>query len=146
MPTTCMPERVQTQTMWQQDMPAGQETILLAEDEERVRAMLRLTLRVCGYRILEAADGDEAIRVGQHHRERIDLLVTDQNMPRAYGSQVAAKLRSFHPKLRVLYVTGHVSDDLVASCEAPDGDHLLEKPVGLSGLARKVRAVLDDTR
>ncbi|HEX2094085.1 MAG TPA: PAS domain S-box protein, partial [Longimicrobiaceae bacterium] len=83
----------------------GAETVLLAEDEETVRRLAKRVLQRSGYTVLEAADGEEALRVAEAHRGPIHLLVTDVVMPRLGGRDLAARLLAARPGLRVLYVS-----------------------------------------
>src|SRR5438309_7429020 len=83
------------------DPPQGSETILLVEDEEPVRELVRKVLERNGYRILEARHGDEAIKICAQHKGEISLLVTDVVMPRMSGREVAERLLVSHPKMTV---------------------------------------------
>ena len=74
-------------------MPGGTETVLLVEDEDGVRALSHLVLQSCGYAVLDARDGVEAVRVAEQHKGRIDLLMTDVVMPRLGGREVAERWR-----------------------------------------------------
>lgn len=82
--------------------PQGTETVLLVEDEEGVRKIGRLALEMHGYTVLEAASGEEALRMSESFSRPIDLLVTDVVMPRMGGREVAEALRCHQEGLRVL--------------------------------------------
>ena len=90
-------------------LPTRQEAILLVEDESRVRALAAQVLRAQGYHVVEAADGDEAVRAasGRGRTGELHLLVTDMLMPRMRGSEVAARIRLDHPDIKVLFISGH---------------------------------------
>ena len=124
--------------------PAGSETILLAEDEERVRALSRHVLAGCGYCVLEAADGNEVLRIAEGHLGVIHLLVTDVVMPGKGGREVAARIQDLHPELRVLYLSGYTDDAVVRHGVLHEEVHFLQKPFSPFTLACKVREVLDD--
>jgi two-component system, cell cycle sensor histidine kinase and response regulator CckA len=124
-------------------VPRGTETILLADDDPGVRALSRLALQSYGYTVLDAADGDEAVRVGQAHTGPIHLLVTDLVMPRAGGREVAERLGPIHPESRVLFLSGYTDDALVRHGVLEAGVAFLHKPFTPTTLARKVREVLD---
>jgi PAS domain S-box-containing protein len=112
--------------------PAGRETVLLAEDDEALRGLIREVLQVLGYTVLEAADGETALALASTHPGRIDLLLTDMVMPRLGGRELGHRLLAGRPALRVLYMSGYPSDVPV-----------LTKPFTPDGLARAVRAALD---
>jgi two-component system, cell cycle sensor histidine kinase and response regulator CckA len=121
----------------------GDETILLVEDEPLVRNLAMQTLRSQGYTVLEAQTGAEAIERAEDHRARIHLLLTDVVMPRMGGKQVAERLCSRWPNLKVLYISGY-SDEVIASHGLLEkGIHFLSKPFTPGLLAQKVRDVLD---
>jgi signal transduction histidine kinase/CheY-like chemotaxis protein len=118
----------------------GTETVLLVEDEEGVRALARDTLRACGYRVLEAADGEAALDVSAQHHEPIHLLLTDVVMPRMGGPELARRLATARPELRVLFMSGY------ADLPRTSGDMplpLIEKPFQRDTLVRRVRERLD---
>ncbi len=118
----------------------GQGTVLLAEDEEGVRLLARLTLRKAGYTVLEARDGEDALRVAGEHAGPIDLLLTDVVMPRLGGYALAERLRATRPSLRVLYMSGYAGDSLR---DVPlDEREFLAKPISPDALTDRVRKAL----
>lgn len=121
----------------------GSESILLVEDEEAVRVLARKTLQDFGYRILEAANGEEVLRVIQTHREKIHLLLTDVVMPGMNGREVAERLSPLFPEMKVLYMTGYADTAIVHHGILKPGTALLLKPFNPDALVRKVREVLD---
>jgi CheY-like chemotaxis protein len=118
----------------------GVETILLVEDEEEARTVLRQILAGKGYRVLAAASGDEALAVAAECEERIDLLLTDVTMPRMKGPELASRLLGQRPQLRVIYMSGYNEEPLLGGEDAP---LCLQKPFSAQTLARAVRGVLD---
>jgi PAS domain S-box-containing protein len=126
-------------------VPRGTETILLVEDEAGVRGLASIILRSCGYEVLEAADGPEAVRLCEGRVAEIDLLVTDVVMPRMNGPQLADRLRRLRPALRVLFVSGYTDDAIVPTDVLAAGQAFLHKPFTPARLAGKVRQVLDAT-
>jgi two-component system cell cycle sensor histidine kinase/response regulator CckA len=123
-------------------LPAvGNETILLVEDEESVRALVRRTLEARGYRVLEAADGPQAVELALSRP--VDLLLTDMVLPGMGGSEIAARIHAIHPRARVLYTSGYTDDVIVRGGLMERGAAFLEKPFTPAVLARKVREVLD---
>jgi CheY-like chemotaxis protein len=125
------------------ELPHGRETVLLAEDEESVRALARHVLRECGYTVLEAADGEEALRVAGAHAGPIDLLATDVVMPRLGGRELAERLLPQRPGTRLLYLSGYAHDTLLYKDVAAGAVAFLQKPFMPRDLAHTVREVLD---
>jgi len=123
--------------------PQGTETILLAEDEAVVRALAARILRASGYEVLEARDGDDAVRVAEEYIGAIDLLVTDVVMPRRGGRETAEAIRRTRPDLRVLFMSGYTDDAVVRNGVLHDQVHFLPKPFTPEALAREVRETLD---
>jgi CheY-like chemotaxis protein len=122
----------------------GSETILLVEDEDVVRNLAQRVLLRNGYTVLVANQGTEALQAFQQHDGPIHLLLTDVVMPGGInGRQLAERLLAQRPKLKVLYMSGY-TDDIVVRHGVLDSDvAFLEKPFSASGLARKVRQILN---
>ncbi len=121
----------------------GTETLLVVEDEPAVRDLAVQVLSECGYQVLAAGDGREALEVGQQHEGSIDLLLTDVVMPHMNGKELAAKLRAQWPEIRVLYMSGY-TDHVVARQDIEAADvALLSKPFSMRSLTEKIRAMLD---
>jgi CheY-like chemotaxis protein len=123
--------------------PRGTETVLLAEDEDEVRALVRQVLQGGGYAVLEARDGAEALAVATRYGGPIDLLVTDVVMPGVDGRGLAERLSGRYPRLKVLYLSGYTDDAVVRRGVSQEEAHFLQKPFSPAVLARKVREVLD---
>jgi len=118
-------------------------TILLVEDENAVRILVRKVLQRCGYTVLEAANGPDALRISAGHDEPIDLLLTDVVMPDMSGRELADRLLERNPGLRVLFMSGYTADAIhTQGVLAPDAS-FLEKPFLPDVLVRKVREVLE---
>lgn len=122
---------------------AGSETVLVAEDNDNVRKMAVRSLSRFGYRVLEARDGAEAIRVSQDLDGEIDLLLTDVIMPGMSGKELAERLGSMRPETKVLYMSGYTHNVILNKGVLWSGTHYIQKPFAPEVLAKKVREVLD---
>ena len=123
----------------------GVETVLLVEDDPMVLELGSRVLRSHGYRVLVASNATEALQVAREHAGKINLLLTDVVMPGLPGPDLAARLETVTPGLRVLYVSGY-ADDSVARLGAEEGISFLAKPFSGEALAARVREVLDQPR
>ena len=121
----------------------GSETLLVVEDEDAVRAIVRRALGSQGYTILEASRGAEAIRVAGTHAGSIHLLVTDVVMPEMGGRELSERLVRTRPGLKVLYLSGYTDDAVVRHGVLESQSHFLQKPFTPGKLAAKIRQVLD---
>ncbi|MCM3871113.1 MAG: PAS domain S-box protein [Pyrinomonadaceae bacterium] len=122
--------------------PKGTETVLLVEDEEQVRAILKQILENQGYRVLSASNGEEALTISQG-TEDIQLMITDVVMPVMSGRELAEKVVAERPSLRVLYMSGYTDDAIVRHGLLDDKLNFIQKPFDSATVARKVREVLD---
>ena len=120
----------------------GCETILLVEDEDSVRELVRETLAARGYRVLEAENGEAGLRIAAAHGDGIDILITDVVMPGMGGRELAKRLLKIRPRLGVLYLSGYTEDTILHQGALDPGTAFLQKPFTLQSLARKVREVL----
>ena len=121
----------------------GTETILLAEDEDSVRAVAAAALERHGYRVLRAPDGEAALLIAQEYAETIDLLLTDAVMPRMNGRELAEKVTLIRPAIRVLFASGYTDDASLLHGIRTDELSFLQKPFTAVDLLRRVRSVLD---
>ncbi|MGD0793670.1 MAG: PAS domain S-box protein [Terriglobales bacterium] len=126
----------------QQNEAGGCETVLLVEDEESVRELVRVTLASRGYNVLEAENGECGLRVAEGFKEHIDILITDVMMPGIGGRELAKKLLLLRPDISVLYLSGYTEDAVVTPGALGPGTAFLQKPFTLQNLAKKVREVL----
>ena len=121
----------------------GTETILVVEDEEALRGVVREYLEGHGYRVLEAGNGREALDLARRHDGAIPLLISDVIMPGMSGRQVADELVKARPDLRVLFISGYTDDAIVNHGVLEAGTEFLQKPFPLETLGTKVRNLLD---
>lgn len=109
-------------------------TVLIAEDEESLRSLIGSQVSSHGYDVLEAADGEDAWAVASRHRGPIDILLTDVIMPKLRGPELAARLRSQYPELKVIYMSGYTESALVQDGVLEKNTVLLQKPFTLKKL------------
>ncbi len=124
------------------EAPRGTETVLLAEDEQDVREIAREFLESCGYTVIEACDGKEALHLAELHAGGIDLLLTDMVMPGMTGQELASSLRTLRSVHRVIYMTGYTEHGTSQIPENDPSSRLLTKPFSRSVLLRTVRELL----
>ncbi|MEZ4272723.1 MAG: response regulator [Myxococcota bacterium] len=121
----------------------GTETILLAEDDEQVRALIVRTLARKGYKVIVAENGREASILAEKHKETIHLLITDVVMPGMSGRDLAERVSQIHQETRVLYISGYTQNAIVHHGVLEEGLILLQKPFTPDILASMVRRMLD---
>jgi PAS domain S-box-containing protein len=125
-------------------LPRGHETILVAEDEDGVRALVTQILRQCGYRVLVAGNGPQALALNAAESGAIDLVLSDVVMPEMSGPALVEELVTTRPGLKSLFVSGYT--DVKLPFDPDDRTRLLQKPFSPAELARTVREVLDGVR
>ncbi|MGL4554375.1 MAG: response regulator, partial [Gemmataceae bacterium] len=121
----------------------GRETVLVVEDEDTVRQILKLVLTRAGYVVLEASNGLEGLAVAAAHAGAIHLVLTDLVMPKLSGREMADRLVALRPGLKTLYLSGYTEDMVVHQGVGADAVNFLQKPFALAALAKKVRDILD---
>ena len=126
-----------------QPVPKGTETLLLVEDEEQVRRIIKEALERQGYKVLSASNGEEALRLAADRRIEIHLLLTDVVMPQMSGRELAERLGAERQQLKVLYMSGYTDDAIVRHGLLEETLNFIQKPFDSAGVARKVREVLD---
>jgi CheY-like chemotaxis protein len=120
----------------------GHETVLVLDDDDRVRGVAVRVLREHGYRVLEAADGASALAVSLRHRGRIDLILSDVVMPGGSGPSLMSELARGRPKTRVVFMSGYTNDEVVRRGIFDGRTAFLQKPFTPRQLLAKVRDVL----
>ncbi len=126
------------------DFPQGDEIILLVEDDESLRSLAARVLRDQGYTVLEAANGDEAMRLAREPaHQKIHLVLTDLVMPQMGGKELVEQFKLLHPDTRILFISGYTDGIMIHQASLKPGTPFLQKPFSPMELARKVREVLD---
>ena len=120
----------------------GMGTIMLVEDEDAVRAFAKRALTGRGYTVLEARNGEEALRMIEARDGPIDLLVSDVVMPEMDGPTLAAKMRDLRPETKIIFISGYAEDTFKKALSRPEELNFLPKPFSLKQLAAKVKEVL----
>jgi CheY-like chemotaxis protein len=125
------------------NLPRGNETILLAEDENSVRELIGTYLQGLGYNVLAASNGAAGIALARSYTERIHLLLSDFVMPKLGGRELASEMRKVAPGLKVIFLSGYAGHAVTPKdLEMPDA-RFIAKPLSLEVLAKAVREVLD---
>ena len=121
----------------------GRETILFAEDEKEVRELLKTYLEGLGYKVLSAANGEEALQVFRTHKDDIDLVILDAVMPKLSGPKVYEKMRSISLSFSCLFVTGYSEEILQNYFDLGLHVPIIRKPITFQEFGQKVREILD---
>jgi PAS domain S-box-containing protein len=124
--------------------PSGTETVLLVEDEDMVRVLAKRILEGCGYVVLDAPNGADALDVAEDHKGTIDLVLTDVTMPRMGGFELVKELLSVRPRIHSIYMSGYTDQGLTRQHELDPSFTFLQKPFTPASLARQVRKTLDE--
>jgi len=121
----------------------GPETILLAEDQDIVRELVTEVLTSNGYTVLLAQNGEEAVRVSEQYEGTIQMLITDVVMPRMNGPDLARRILSARPQMKVIFMSGYAEDAIVQHGVLDAGMHFVQKPFRPREMSRRIREVLD---
>jgi len=120
----------------------GCGTIMLVEDDDPVRIFGARALRNKGYKVVEAKSGEAALAMIRDSKQRIDLLITDVVMPQMDGPGLVREVRTIHPEMKVIFISGYTEDAFRQRLDSDGGIDFLPKPFSLKQLAAKVREVL----
>jgi len=121
----------------------GSETILLADDEQNVRDLIRKVLTLRGYKVLLARDGLEAIDIYQSTKDAIDLVILDMMMPNLSGRDAYKRLKEINPAVKVIFCSGYGLDHKAMEELQNKGAGFIHKPFALEQLIQAVREILD---
>ncbi len=122
---------------------SGTETVLLVEDDDAVREVSKALIEKQGYRVIEAKDGEDAIRLFTEHKNAVDLVVSDVIMPKRTGIDLRNELRKIKPDVKVLFISGYTADMLTQKGFIETGINFIPKPLNLDAFFQKIREILD---
>jgi CheY-like chemotaxis protein len=125
------------------ELPRGSETVLIVEDDKEVRKLATRILENQGYKVLEASQGSEALPLCKEYQKPIHLMLADVVMPGLDGRELAERAKSFHPEMKVLYMSGYTENTIIHHGVLEKGLNYIQKPFTVEGLVRKVREALD---
>jgi PAS domain S-box-containing protein len=123
---------------------SGSETILLVEDEETVRVIMRSLLEESGYRVLEAMDGEDGLRLFKENSEKINLILSDIIMPKIQGPEMYEEIKKIAPDIKIIFISGYPADFIDQKSFSEKEKDIIDKPVIPDELLRKIREVLDN--
>jgi DNA-binding response OmpR family regulator len=121
----------------------GEETVLLAEDDPQVLAVLSEVLREFQYKVVECSDGDEALGKLKERMKDIDLAILDLVMPNQTGKEIYEEIRKLRRELPVIFISGYTWEIIRNKGVAVEGQTFMSKPVTIDDLLKKVRETLD---
>ena len=121
----------------------GSDTVLLVEDDDSLRNLVRRVLKRYGYNVLAAKNGEDALRVSEEHEGPINLMITDVVMPGMDGRELSTRLQPYRPELKILYMSGYTDNTIVERGVLAPGINFIEKPFSPESLALKIRKLLD---
>jgi two-component system, cell cycle sensor histidine kinase and response regulator CckA len=121
---------------------AESATVLVVEDEGEIRSLIREVLQIAGYRVLEASDRAQALKLADAHPGGLDLMVLDLKMPGLSTADLVGRIRTARPDTRVLYISGQPHEDVVAQSGPLPPGAFLQKPFTVVSLTETVRRIL----
>jgi len=122
---------------------ASSATVLVVEDDPTVRRLTSKILASQGYTVIESDDSEDAVKQAAKHDSPIHLMLTDVVMPKMKGTEVYARILKYHPRARVLYMSGYTDDVILRHCVTNEGIAFIQKPFTVNGLLEKVYEVLN---
>lgn len=126
--------------------PFGTETILVAEDDRDVRHITRIVLERCGYRVIEATNGKDAVRKFKKNRDSVDVLIMDVVMPKMNGKEAYDEIKKISPEVKAIFLSGYTEDVIDRTGVLERGLHFISKPVIPSELLKTLRDVLSEDK
>jgi CheY-like chemotaxis protein len=126
------------------ELPKGDEFVLIVEDEMSLRSLLSSVLEPCGYHIVLAADGKEAVRILAKQSQKVDAILLDLNMPELHGLDVFKEIKRLRPAAKVIVVSGNVTKDIKAELFRLGQREFIAKPYRIEEVCTRLRNVLDE--
>jgi len=123
--------------------PSGTETVLLVEDDDAVREITKTLLEKFGYTVIEAVDGEHAVRLFRENKDVVQLVMSDVIMPKQSGRDMQNELKKIKPDVKVVFISGYTADILAQKEIMDEGFNFISKPLRPDALSRKLREVLD---
>jgi hypothetical protein len=145
-PLVELPKEKGEEIQAQIQIKGGTETVLIAEDDEQVRALSKVMLTQSGYKVIEAVDGEDAVRKFMENKEKVQLLIFDVIMPKKNGKQAYEEILKLRPDIKALFISGYASEIISKHGIIEDDLYFISKPLSPSELLRKVREVLDQKK
>jgi CheY-like chemotaxis protein len=136
-------ESSQPSGMTARDVPGGTETILLIEDEETLRELVRAVLVSKGYTVIAAEDGEEGLKAFLSHQEEIAVVICDLGLPRLGGVEVLQRIRARIPRTKVIIASGFIDQDAKAAMYKAGANEFIQKPYSPDEVLRKIRSIID---
>jgi len=121
------------------------ETLLIAEDDEHVRRLVTHILKQAGYKVIEARDGEEAVKKFIENKDKVNFLVLDVIMPKKNGKEAYDEIRKIKPDVKALFMSGYTSEVIHKKGILDEGINFIAKPVSPDELLRKIREILNKT-
>ena len=127
-------------------LKGGDETVLVAEDDVQVRELTKEVLAGFGYKIIEAKDGEDAVKVFNENKDKIELLIFDVIMPKKNGKEAYDEIKDIMPEVKAIFISGYTEDMIHKKGILEEGLNFLSKPILPYELLRKIREVLDQQK
>lgn len=127
----------------EEEIQGGTETILLVEDEEALIYLIQMLLETKGYRVLTAGDGVEAVEFFRHHKNEIDLVVSDIGLPRLTGDQVFLQMKEINPNVKTILASGYLEAEKKSELLQAGAKNFIQKPYEPGEILKTIRSVLD---
>ncbi|MCX8031376.1 MAG: response regulator, partial [Thermodesulfovibrionales bacterium] len=121
----------------------GTETILIAEDEPEIRNLYKSTLESFGYTVIEAGDGEEAVKLFTENKDKIQLLIFDVVMPKKNGKEAYDEIKSIKPNIEAIFTSGYAENIIYKKGILDENLNFIKKPISPNELLRRIRKVLD---
>jgi DNA-binding NtrC family response regulator len=124
----------------------SRDTVLIVEDEENLRDLLRMMLEDSGIKVLEAVDGMEAVEVFTAHKDEIGVVLTDLGLPRLGGWEAFLKMREINPEVKGILASGFFNPDVKIEIIKSGAEYFIQKPYNSTQIVEMVRNLLNETK